>query len=82
MVLAHRDDFAGPSDQLHLHSRVLLRDLFNLLGHLADFSLPFLGGGSSFNDGTIVLSHASDEGRFAGGEVAGCEYSRIFSLDR
>ena len=30
----------------------------------------------------IVLSHASDEGRFAGGEVAGCEYSRVFSLDR
>jgi hypothetical protein len=25
----------------------------------------------------VVLSHASDEGRFAGGEVAGCEYSRV-----
>ena len=41
-----------------------------------------LGGWEPRAGRRIVLSHASDEGRFAGGEVAGCEYSRIFSLDR
>ena len=30
----------------------------------------------------IVLSHASDEGRFAGGGAAGCEYSEVFFQDR
>jgi hypothetical protein len=49
MVLAHRDDFASPSDLFHLHGCILLRDLsyvfgqdaFELsdfFGHLADLS--------------------------------------------
>ena len=47
--------------------------------------LPFLyelGGWEPRAGRRIDLSHASVEGRFAGGEVAGCEYSRIFSQDR
>jgi hypothetical protein len=61
---------------------VLILPLYSALWALVLPTLYEPGGWEPRAGKRIVLTHASDEGRFAGGEEAGCEYSRIFSLDR